>query len=44
MLVSELSAWEADRMPNRSMVPLVTGDWSAVGGRGGRSGSGRRVG
>ena len=24
MLVSELSAWEAERMPSRSIVPVVT--------------------
>ena len=32
-VVSELIAWEAARMPSRSMVPLVTAvvvEWSAV--------------
>jgi hypothetical protein len=40
MLVSELRAWEAARIPNRSMVPVLTFDRRvrrSVGGVGGVS-------
>ena len=48
MLVSELSACDADRMPSRSIVPVVTRGaaigGAAVAGRAVASACGRRVG